>query len=139
MTYTLLVSLTALTWFDAACLAARTRPTGRVEFLLTCTLVWNAMMLLPIYVLGLANRLSSASLAVAATLVSLAAVALASHGTTIGKAMKSGEAALRRLAALPFDALATAWNTRSFALLGITAVLILVVWTAITSYFAPPW
>ena len=51
MGYLTLASLTALTWFGAACLAAKTRPEGRVEFLLTSTVLWNAMVLLPIYVL----------------------------------------------------------------------------------------
>ena len=79
------------------------------------------------------------TLAVSAAVVSLVAIVGASYRTTVAAAVKEGASASLRLATLPFDAISTAYRARSFALVGIIASLALIMWTAITSYFAPPW
>jgi Na+-transporting methylmalonyl-CoA/oxaloacetate decarboxylase gamma subunit len=138
LAFATLFFLTAVTSLSALCLAIRMRPSGRAELLLTTTLAWNAIVLLPIYVLGMADRLYATTVGPAALLVAITVLAMAARGVGVRRLLQEARSALPGLARLPLDAAALAWRARSLAWVGVIAVMALIAWTTITAYFAPP-
>jgi hypothetical protein len=130
--------LTAVTSLAALCLAIRTRPSGRAELLVSWTLLWNALVLVPIYAFGLANRLYASTVGFAAVVLAVAVFAVAARGVGALPLLRQARTALGGLARLPIDAIAMTWRARSFSVLGVICVIALIAWTTTTAYFAPP-
>ncbi len=121
----------------ALSIAVRAKLEGRAETALATGLLWNALIALPIYVLGLTNCLDRTTLAWASGLLSTAIlVGLTWH------APRSNANVLRvalGLVCMPFEALRDAWRAKSLVLLGLLFSAALLVWTGITAYYAPSW
>ncbi len=108
----------------------------RKERIVAYALLANALVVLPVYGLGLANMLTRASLGGALVLLSLLLLALAMR-TPVGR-----EAAMDA----PAELLITVWDTlrsvlRENALVGflVTAFVVYVGFTAYAAYYAPTW
>src|SRR4051812_42407387 len=80
MTFGLIVLLllSSLALFSAAGVAVRVKPAGRAELFILTSLVWNALVVLPVYVLGYLNVLTATSLAASA--IVLFAIAFVGSG-----------------------------------------------------------
>ena len=102
------------------------------------SLLWNALILLPIYVLGLLGYLTGLSLGLASVLVSAGAFAIASRGVGIAPMLRrTGEAAVGVLR-LPFDALAICWRQRSLVFVGVAFAMLLLPYLGLSAWLAQP-
>lgn len=138
MGFLLLLVLSVLAAMAALAVASRARLPGRAQVTVAATLLWNALVVLPIYVLGLLNVLTAARLAIASALLSLAIAAAACHGIGV-RAMLSDVARLARgQLRLPMDALVMSWRARSLIFVGVLFAAILLPYLALTAYLAQP-
>ena len=133
--------LNVLALAAALSIALRADLKGRAEIALATGLLWNAIIAVPIYALGLTGHLDARTLACLSGPFSLALLALSSWrrpGGRLALARDLASAAKGQLR-LPFEALRDAWRARSFVLLGLLMSAALIVWTGICSYYAPSW
>ncbi|HVU51915.1 MAG TPA: hypothetical protein VHL80_14560, partial [Polyangia bacterium] len=138
MGFALLFLLSALAGFAALAVAVRARPRGRAELLVAATLVWNALIVAPIYALGLTNRLWPRSLAVGSLVASLAALLLATLGTGPRALARDTGRAFVGLARMPFEALALAARARGFVVLGVLFAGLLLPYLAVSAWLGQP-
>jgi hypothetical protein len=136
--FALLFALSALAGFAALAVAVRARLDGRAERLVAATIVWNALVVAPIYALGLTNRLTPRSVAVGALLTSLATLALACRGVGLPALARETTAAGLGLLRLPLDALALTWRPRRFIVVGVVFAGLLVPYLALSAYLGQP-
>lgn len=136
--FALLFALSALAAFAALAVTVRARPRGRAETLLAATLLWNALVVAPIYAVGLTNRLTARSVAVGVLVASLVALALSSLGVGPRALARDVGRSAWRLARLPFDGLAEAWSARSFVFLGVLFAAVLLPYLALSAYLGQP-
>ncbi|HEV3194407.1 MAG TPA: hypothetical protein VGY54_28115 [Polyangiaceae bacterium] len=122
----------------ATAVAARMRYTQRAETLLAAIVLWNALILLPIHVLGLTNWLTANRLALASLLTSSAALGASfARAATIRQHANDVRHALLGCLRLPTDALAIALRAKSLVFIGVVAVLLILPWTVWLSYLVP--
>src|SRR5580693_6596086 len=103
--FVLLFVLTALSAVAALSLALRARPSSGAELVVTVTVLWNGLILLPIYGLGWAHRLDATNLALASLVVSVTTLALSwrrGDRAAYGRDLVRG---LRDLLRLPVEAI----------------------------------
>ncbi len=138
MGFLLLLILSVLAAVAALGIASRARLRGRAQVTVAATLLWNALVLLPIYVLGLLDVLTAARLAVASAVVSLAAGAAACYGVgvraTLAVVLRLARGQLR----LPVDALVMSWRARSLIFVGVLFAAVLLPYMALSAYLAQP-
>jgi hypothetical protein len=134
----LLVALTALAAFAALALATRARLGGRAETLVAASLLWEALLMAPIYLFGFAGRLTALSAALGAALASGAALLLASRGVGLRALLGDTVGAARGLLRLPADAVALTFRARSLVLVGVVFAIGLVAYLAVNAYLAAP-
>jgi hypothetical protein len=135
--FVLLFVLTALSAVAALSLALRARPSSGAELVVTVTVLWNGLILLPIYGLGWAHRLDATNLALASLVVSVTTLALSwrrGDRAAYGRDLVRG---LRDLLRLPVEAIRTTVGPVSFVLIAVLATEALIAWTAIAAYYAP--
>ncbi len=138
MGFVVLFLLSALAATAALAIASRARLSGRAQVVVAASLLWNALILLPIYVLGLLDVLTAASLGVASAAVSIGAFAIASHGVGVAPLLReTGETAWGVLR-LPFDALATCWRQRSLVFVGVAFATVLLPYLGLSAWLAQP-
>ena len=138
MGFVLLAGLSALAAVASLALAARARLRGRAEVLVATTLLWNGLVILPIYALGLTSHLSAASLAVASLMVSLGALAAATHSIGARALLRDVAGLMRGQLRLPVDALLLTWRARSLIFVGVVFAAILLPYLGISAYLAQP-
>src|SRR5690349_12925522 len=114
-----LALLNLLALAAAMSVAARVRFEGRAERALATGILWNAIVLVPIYVLALPNLLTPSRLAVISALFSsivLAASTFRRRPADVARELlRHAWHALR----LPFDGIREAWSARSIATIGV--------------------
>jgi hypothetical protein len=140
--FALLAGLSLLAALAALAVTVRARLRGRAEQLVAATLLWNAIVVAPIYVLGLAGKLSSWSLALGSLLTSSAVLAGATKGMGVAALGAETRRALRGLLRLPADALALTWRARSLVFVGVAFAALLLPYLAISAYLGqalPHW
>src|SRR5262245_24180587 len=124
MGFALLFVLSSLAAFVALAIAVRASLRGRAEIIVAASVIWNALVAAPIYVLGLTNRLWPRSLAVASLLTSVAALLLASRGVGLRVLARRTAATFLALLRVPAEALALSARPPRFVFLGVLAVVI---------------
>jgi hypothetical protein len=139
MRWVLLALLTLLSALAALAVAQRTRPSGRVELALTTTILWNLLVGFPIYVLGLRGHLTASWLAVTSGVFFTGVLVAASWGRSFARSVRELAADAIDLFVLPFDGIGRAARARSLVVLALLIVGPLIVYTCVTSYFAPSW
>lgn len=142
MGFVLLFTLSALAAFAALAVTVRARPRGRAEALLASSLLWNTIIIVPIYAVGLTNTLTPRSVALGVILTSLASVALSSLGVGPRALVRDVGRTAWGLARLPFDGLASAWRARSFVFVGVLFAAVLIPYLALSAYLGqakPTW
>ena len=103
---------------------------------MTTCILWNVVLGVPIYALGLTNHLTALTLGVSSALFSTAVLVTASWRRPAAPGVLHAFVALTFL---PFDGLAIARRARSVVLLPLTLAGLLIVYTAVASYFTPSW
>ncbi|AKU96311.1 hypothetical protein AKJ09_02975 [Labilithrix luteola] len=117
---------------------------SRSETVIAASLVWNALIVAPIYMLGLMGLLTRPALGIASVVLSLGLLAM--HLRSESRPLGDGTHALAgigkragQLALLPFEGLMKTWERRSLATIGALAALLLFPWMALSAYLAPAW
>lgn len=115
---------------------------SRSEAVIAGSLVWNALIVAPVYVLGLAGLMTRPALAITSAVLSLGLLAMhlrSERDRSVGEAL--GDIAKRagHLALLPFEGLMKTWERRSLATIGALAALLLFPYMALCAYLAPTW
>jgi hypothetical protein len=136
--FAVLFGLSALAAVAALGIASRARLGGRAQVLVAATLLWNALILLPIYTLGLLGYLTAWSLAAASVVVSLAALAAAARGIGAAPLLRQSVLAGWGLLRLPVDALALCWRARSLVFVGVAFAAVLLPYLGLSAYLAQP-
>jgi hypothetical protein len=121
----------------AVAVAARMRYGSRAETLLAAIVLWNALVLLPIHLLGVTTSLTANHLALASVVTSSAALGASIAGTPPRRHARDVGRALLGCLRLPVDALAMTLRAKSLVFVGVVAVLVILPWTAWLSYLAP--
>lgn len=137
MSWLLLLALTGLAAFAALGVTLRAEPEGRAETGVLWTLVFYALICAPVLVLGYTNLLRPALLAIVSLGTSAAAFVASARGRSLATHALEIRRAVAGMARMPKDALALAYERRSFALLGLAAALLTIVGTAWLTYLAP--
>ena len=133
-----LVSLSLYALLAAIAVAARMRYASRAEVLLATCVLWNALILLPVHVLGVAGVLTAGHLALASLATSSATLGASLAGAgAAGRHVRAVRAAIGGVVRLPVDALVETIRARSLVFVGVLAVLLIAPWTAWLSYLAP--
>lgn len=133
----LFASLNVLAVAAALSLALRAELEGRAEIALATGLLWNAMIAVPIYVLGLTDHLTPTALALTSGPF-FAALLVGSQWRRPDGRRALARAALAQ-ARLPLDAFREALRARSLVVVGLLMSTGLILWTAICSYYSPSW
>jgi hypothetical protein len=142
MGWVLLALLTVLAGSSALAVALRTKPGGRAELALTTCILWNFLIGCPIYALALTNRLRATPLAWLSAVFFVAVFAAAAWRGSRGsfaRSLREIGAAMVDLVTLPFAGIAAAARARSFVVLPLIVLALLIVHTAIASYFTGSW
>ena len=111
---------------------------GRAQLVVAASLLWNALILLPIYILGLLGYLTARSLGIASILTSVGAFALASRGVGLAPMLRQTRDAALGVMRLPLDALAICWRQRSLVFVGVAFATVLLPYIAISAWLAQP-
>jgi hypothetical protein len=128
-----LVVLTSLAFLAALSLTSNMR--SRTEAVIAASLIWNALLVGPIYILGLAGWLYRLPLAACVAVPSLVIIGL--------DVRANGASSLARralsIAMLPFAGIFYAWRRRSLAVVGAVAATVLFPYQLLCAYLAPTW
>jgi hypothetical protein len=136
--FALLFVLSALAGFAALAVTVRARLRGRAELLVAATMVWNGLIVAPIYALGLTNHLWPRSLAVGSLLTSLAAFGLCCAGVGPRALARDTWRAFVGLLRMPFEAVALAARARGFVVVGVLFTALLMAWLAASAWLGQP-
>jgi hypothetical protein len=136
--FALLFVLSALAGFAALAVAVRARPRGRAELLVAASMLWNALIVVPIYALGLTHRLWPRSVAVGSLLTSVATLLLATAGVGPRALLSDTTRAAGGLLRMPVEALALSWRSRRFIFLGVLFTAGLLVYLAASAWLGQP-
>ncbi len=131
-----LALLTALVL--AASIAATSGLRSRADAIIAASLVFNGLVIGPIYLLGLTGHLDRVTLGFGAGLPSAAILVLRLRGAWKANAKALGLRFLR-LAWLPGEALRRTWQERSLLLVGAGASTLLFPYMIVIAYLAPTW
>ena len=111
---------------------------SRAEAVIAGSLVFNAILIVPIYTLGFAGWLNRWSLGSSVVLECIALLGLVSlrHGP---EALDALPRRMLVLAALPFIAISVAWKRRSLIVVGAVVATMTLPYMFLSSYLAPAW
>lgn len=138
MGFVLLFLLSTLAAFAALAVAVRADLRGRAETLVAASLLWNALIVAPIYVLALTHRLWPRSLAISVLLTSLAVLGHASRGPGLRALTHDTTRAFIGILRMPFDALALSARPPRFVFVGVLFAALLLSYLAISAYLGQP-
>jgi hypothetical protein len=123
----------ALAW----CLRARLA--GRAELALATIIVWNFLVMCPVYALGLTGHLHARTVALVSAPWFALVFALARRTTPLSVFIPELGRATLALARLPLDAFLVAVRARSLVALGVLFTFSMLAWTFACAYLAPSW
>jgi hypothetical protein len=139
LAFLFLLVLTALSVIAAVALTLRLHVSGRAERLVAATVLWNFLILLPIYGLGWIHRLDATNLALASILVSAAALALSARGRPSRDHVSETGRALFGLVRLPLDAVLLMSRPVTFTLVVFLGTMGLIAWSVVSAYYGHLW
>ena len=131
-----LAFLTALVL--AASIAATSGLRSRAEAVIGASLVFNGLIIAPIYVLGLLNHLDKVTLGLGAALPSVVILVLRLRAEP-GKQARALLWRFLSLAALPIEGIRKTWQARSLLVIGASASALAFPYMLIIAYLAPTW
>jgi hypothetical protein len=134
MGFAVLFVLSALAGFAALAITTRARLRGRAEVVVAATTLWNALIIAPIYAVGLTNRLTARSVGLGSLVTSLAAIALASQGLGLRALARDTVRAFVGILRLPFEALALSARPFRFVFVGVLFAALLLPYLAVSAY-----
>jgi hypothetical protein len=123
----------------ALAISLRAKLVGRSERALSTLMVWNFLVMCPVYALGLTNHLDAASLACLSAPFFLLVLAVACGRTPVRRfAAELGHSA-RQIAVLPFEAIAVCARARSLVTVSVVFTFAVLVWGVGCAYLMPSW
>ncbi len=135
----LLGALNILAGAAALAVTLRAKLVGRTQRALSTLMMWNFLVMCPVYTLGLTNRLEARWLACLATAFFVVVLLVARARTPLLEfADDLGRAALE-IAELPFDAILVCARARSAVTIGVVFTFVVLVWGVWCSYLTPSW
>jgi hypothetical protein len=138
MRLALLVILSAYAFVAALAIATRARMAGRAETSLLALVLWNAIIVFPMYILGLTNLLYRFAVAGSVALVATVVIVVCAWGNAPRPfASEVGRAALD-FVRLPFLGILEAARRRSLITVGLVFGVALFAWITIAAWYAPP-
>lgn len=135
--YLVLAALTTLSALAALAVSVRIGLRSRAEIAIATTMVWNLIIIAPIYVLGLTNRLDKRTLAFAAAATSFAVLGVCMRGRRPRAFLGELAATIRGQLLMPIDAVREAVRQRSFVTFGLVLAAVLIAWSAFMTWYAP--
>ncbi|HEY2902888.1 MAG TPA: hypothetical protein VGL59_20060, partial [Polyangia bacterium] len=135
MGFFVLFGLSTLALLAALAVAVRARLRGRAEALVAVTLLWNGIIITPIYILGLTSRLRPASLAVGSLVTAAATLLLAARGARFRQLLGKSTRLFLGLVLLPIEALQLSWKSKRFVFVGVAFAALLLPYLAVSAYF----
>jgi hypothetical protein len=120
-------------------LALRARLDGRAELGMAAMMIWNFLVMVPVYALGLTHHLSLGPLTLASTLWFVLVLIVARGHVPPGKFAREVALAALALARLPLDAILLAVRARSLVAVGVVFTLAMLFWTFGCAYLVPSW
>ncbi|HVR61134.1 MAG TPA: hypothetical protein VMU50_04505 [Polyangia bacterium] len=138
MGFVLLFSLSALAGLAALAVTVRAQLRGRAEQLVAASMLWNGIIIVPIYLLGLFKQLRAPVLAVGSVVVSLATLLIAGRGYGLPRLLRSSLSMFGGLLRLYPDALVLAWRSRRFVLVGVVFAAVMLPYLALSAYLGQP-
>jgi hypothetical protein len=129
-----LVLLSLLALVAAAGVVRRIELPGRAERAFGTLILTNALVLVPVYVLGLANVLYRRTLGATGFAFFAAVYVLSSWRRDPRRHWRETWRDLGDMAALPADALRLTWGARSFAAVGLAATIVIIAWSVVATW-----
>jgi hypothetical protein len=133
------LALNALALLASLALAVRYRPAGRAELVVFVTVIWNYLVMIPVYGLGLTNHLVARPLALASACFFgvVYVVARGFRGTRAFDIQVVKQ--LWSLVRLPSDTLLAALRARGVVSIVVLFAICMCGWTFLTAYYTPSW
>jgi hypothetical protein len=109
----------------------------RAEAVIAASIVWNSLIVVPIYALGLTGLLTRGSVVAAALVSAFVVTAAACRRRAVRDVALGAWRLLVGIFRMPLDALTLTWRERSPVFVGVSFALVFLIWTAFTVYLAP--
>jgi hypothetical protein len=135
--FTLLIGLSFFAAFASVSAAVRLRCDGRAELGLAAYVLWNAVVVLPVFWLGWTDHLTRFSAGMLSASTSLGVLTLSFAWVEAKDHLLEVRRAFVSLLRIPVDAIVMTWKRDSFIAFGAFFALLTMVWTAWLSYLAP--
>jgi hypothetical protein len=123
----------------ALALGLRAKLLGRAELAMATVMLWNFLVMVPVYVLGLTDRLEARTLAIVSALWFLGVLIAIRGGRSWYEFAAELAGSAGALLTLPVDAVRWTLRARSLALVGVVFALVLLGWTFGCAYLTPSW
>ncbi len=133
------LALNALALLASLALAVRYRPAGRVELVVATSMLWNYLVMVPVYGLGLTGHLTARTLALVSGLFFASVYAAARGRRTFREFDLEVLRKLWTLVRLPSDTAIAALRARSLVTPFVLFTLCMIAWTFLTAYYTPSW
>jgi hypothetical protein len=135
----LAIVLSAIVGWAALSVAVRARLDGRAETLAATVVLASALVLGPIYLLGLCGVLTRALMTALVLFVAAGAWAASTVRVGVREHTRATASAALGLLRMPREALAECWRERSIVGAGLVACAVLFVWNLLAAWLAPSW
>ena len=137
--YLLLATLTLLSVGAALAVTVRLRFEARSERVVAGSMIWNALIVAPIYALGLTNRLHRGTLASVSALWFCAVIGATLLGVERRAFGRDVYRAALGLVRLPIDGIRLAARRRSIVAFGLALSLAVIAWSMAMTWYMPNW
>src|SRR5262249_9710777 len=115
------------------------RPNGRAELALVTLMLWNFLVMCPVYALGLTGHLDARTLALVSAPWFALVVAVARGRIPLSAFAKEVGHAAIAVGRLPLDGYLVTLRARSFVAIGVLFTFCMIVWTLVGAYLGPSW
>jgi len=133
------LALNALALLAALALAVRYRTSGRAELVVFTTMLWNFLVMVPVYALGLTNHLAPRPLAIGGACFFGAVYVLARGLRNPGAFDREVLRQVWTLIRLPSDTLLAGFGARGIVSIVVLFAVCMCGWTFFTAYYTPSW
>jgi hypothetical protein len=130
--------LTVVVAFASLICVQRLELEDRAEAVIAASIVWNSLIIGPIYALGLTGLLTRGNL-IGAALASALVVTAAACGRRPRQVVLGALRLLVGVLRMPLDILKLTWRERSPVFIGVSFALYFLIWSAFSVYVAPSW
>jgi len=131
--------LSAIVGWAALSVAVRARLDGRAETLAATLVLASAIVLAPIYLLGVTGVLTRALMTAVVLLVAASAWAASTVRVGVREHSRATVSAAAGLLRMPVEAIGECWRARSVVLVTLLACAVLFLWNLLAAWLAPSW